>query len=68
MEFIVPKTYGRSRHPCFFLMCCCNKKKKNDKTAQVSDIPNNEDDEKQLAFETKYMEKSRYEGVPRQIA
>lgn len=64
MEFVLPKTYGRKRHPCFFLMCCCKKK---GKTGQVSDKPGN-DDEKQVAFETKYMDSTRYEGVPREIA
>jgi ATP-binding cassette subfamily A (ABC1) protein 3 len=48
-------------------MCCC--KKKRNVHREISDAPNEiNDDEKQTAFETKYMDKSRYEGVPRVIA
>lgn len=66
LEFVLPKTYGRKKHPCFFLMCCCSKKRN---VHQISDVPvDANDDEKQSTFETKYMDAKNYEGVPREIA
>jgi len=33
LEYVLPKEYGRTRHPLFFLMCCCNKSEKKTTTA-----------------------------------
>lgn len=34
LEYVLPKTYGKRRHPCFFLMCCCKKKDKSQSRIQ----------------------------------
>jgi hypothetical protein len=33
LEYVLPKEFGRRRHPLFFLMCCCNKSEKKTTTA-----------------------------------
>lgn len=60
LEYVLPKEFGRRRHPLFFLMCCCNKSEK--KTTTAVDIIADGD------HETQYLDKNCYEGVPQEIA
>ena len=62
LEYVMPKTYGQRRHPCFFLICCS---RKNEKTTKKEQAQDNKSDRN---FETKYLSKDSYEDVPRETA
>jgi hypothetical protein len=62
LEFALPKTYGKRRHPLFFIFCCCKSK--------VSSKVKNSDcaTDRELVHETKNLNPEFYEGVPREVA
>jgi hypothetical protein len=62
LEFVLPKTYGKRRHPLFFIFCCC-KSKVSPKVQNTDGTKNPE-----LSHETKNLNPEYYEGVPREIA
>jgi ATP-binding cassette subfamily A (ABC1) protein 3 len=63
LELVLPKDYGRRRHPFFFLMCCCNREKGKSSTTILNDSKRDDKD-----FEIKYLNPDCYEAVPREIA
>ena len=63
LELVMPKDYGRRRHPLFFILCfftCCTKKA----------APENENENLALSqfSETKYLAAENYESVQPEFA
>jgi hypothetical protein len=59
LELVMPKTYGRRRHPLFFLGCPWSKKKK---TSTVYELPRESNTvDPESGFETKYLKKENFE-------
>lgn len=61
LEYALPKEFGRSRHPLFFLMCCCDGSRKKNKEVGSARLEGDE-------HETKYLDRSSYEGVSYEVA
>ena len=63
LEYVLPKTYGQSRNPCFFLSCLYSLKHLKAKPGASVDP----EDEVEM-HELKYLNKNNFEPVPREIA
>jgi ATP-binding cassette, subfamily A (ABC1), member 3 len=70
LEYVLPKSYGKRRNPCFCLTWICDrlKARKNMAYYLEEDSGSDQDDDEVTKFETKYLKKNAYEGVPREVA
>lgn len=66
----MPKNFGKSRNPLFCLTLICDRQKARKHMASYldEDSGSDQDDDEVTKFETKYLKKNAYEGVPREVA